>query len=468
MKYFPFFVKLAGERVVVAGGGEQAAQKVRLLLKSEARIDVMAPTLEAELLDLLRAGRIHHIADVLDRATLEGARVVVCATGCAGADAAIAALGRNAGALVNAVDRPDLCDAITPAIVDRDPVVVAIGTEGTAPVLARRIKTAVEQMLDPSLGGFAAWAGSLRSEVAQRLAPGKRRAFWAWAFSGELESVWRREGLGAVAAEAERVIAQGGAAAPGGSVSLVGAGPGSADLITLRGVQRLQEADVIFYDRLVDPAVLELARRDAERVFVGKAPGVPQWSQARINRLLVAAAREGKRVVRLKCGDPGIFGRASDELAALREASFAVEIVPGVTAASAAAAEVGRSLTDRDGGRSLVLASGHPATGAASIDWTAVAAMDATVAIYMGVARGDETARALISGGASPEALVDIVENAGSRRSRRITARLSELGDALKCNRVRNPAMLLVSPPKQHVESISIASAARGGLSLDR
>ena len=403
MKYFPLFLRMEGETVVVAGGGEQAAQKVRLMLKTEARIVVMAPALDAELAALAREGRVARVAAVADPAALAGARVLFCATGCAGADAALAALGRAAGARVNVVDRPDLCDAITPAIVDRDPVVVATA---------------------------------------------RRRGFWAWAFAGRLEALWRLGGRDAVEAAVAPVLEAGGAPDPGGAVCLVGAGPGSADLITLRGVQRLQEADVIFYDRLVDPAVLELARRDAERVFVGKAPGVPQWSQARINRLLVAAAREGRRVVRLKCGDPGVFGRAAEEIDALAEAGFDVEIVPGVTAASAAAADVGRSLTDRAGGRSLVLASGHPATDAPPVDWSALARTEATLAIYMGVARAGETARGLIAGGADPASRVDIVERAGASDSRRCETTLAALEATVRERAVRNPAVILVSPPR--------------------
>ena len=236
---------------------------------------------------------------------------------------------------------------------------------------------------------------------------------------------------------------------PTARISLVGAGPGCADLITLRGVRRLQEADVIFYDRLVDPELLALARPGAERVFVGKTPGVAAWSQARINRLLVAAARAGKRVVRLKSGDPGVFGRASEEIAALAEAGFAAEIVPGVTAASAAAAELGRALTDRASGRTLAIVSGHPATGAPPVDFAALARAEATLAIYMGVARAGETARALIAGGAAPATPVDIVERAGAPDARRVATTLGALEAAIRAHGVRNPAILLVAPPRR-------------------
>lgn len=247
---------------------------------------------------------------------------------------------------------------------------------------------------------------------------------------------------------------------PTGMVSLVGAGPGCADLITLRGLRRLQAADAIFHDRLVAPEVLALARPGAERVFVGKTPGVAAWSQARINRLLVAAARAGKRVVRLKSGDPGVFGRAAEEIAALAAAGFAVEIVPGVTAASAAAAEIGRPLTDRAAGRTLAFVSGHPAAGAPPVDFAALARAEATLAIYMGVARAGETARALIAGGAAPATAVDIVERAGAPDARRIVTTLGALEAAIRAQGVRNPAILLVAAQRRADVAAPVAAPA--------
>lgn len=324
MKYFPLFVRMVDRTVVIAGGDEQAAQKLRLMLKTEARVLLMAPTLNPELSQAVRAGRAAHVAAVVDRGALPGAQLLFCATGCAGADAAIAALGTAAGALVNVVDRPDWCEAITPAIVDRDPLVAAIGTEGAAPVLARRVKTALEQMLAPDLGAVVARAGALRQQVARRLPAPKRRAFWAWFWSGALEAQWRRGDAAGAEALVARALDEGGPPPAAGAVSLVGAGPGAADLITLRGVQRLQEADVIVHDATLAPAVLELARRDAERVCADAGPEAA--------RALVAAAREGRRVVRLLPGDPGA---AAQEIAALAKAGFDAEVVPGVPAASA-------------------------------------------------------------------------------------------------------------------------------------
>ena len=307
MKTFPMFLKMTGRRVVIIGGGEQAAQKVRLILKTEARIEVWAPVLEPELAELAAEGRVQHHAGAITPESFQGAALAFIATGCPGIDMALHTLAKLSDAVVNVVDQPDLCDAITPSIVDRDPVVVAIGTEGTAPVLARQIKTKLEETLEPRLGDLAALAGRMRTAAAARLDPRKRRELWRWVFNDRPRQLVGSGAEREAAREIKSAIETGAfGASSGGSVSLVGAGPGAKDLITLRGVQRLQEADVIYYDRLLDPEILELARRDAERIYVGKAPGCHSWPQEKITQSLVAAAKRGQRVVRLKCGAPGI------------------------------------------------------------------------------------------------------------------------------------------------------------------
>lgn len=329
MKTFPMFFQMAGRRVVIVGGGEQAAQKTRLMLKTQAQIILRADDLEEELAALAAAGRITQEKGPMERDDFTGAALVFVATGCPGADSALHALAKTAGAVVNVVDQPDLCDVITPSIVDRDPVVVAIGTEGTAPVLARQIKTQVEQMLEPRLGDLAALAGRLRASAAARLAPRVRRDLWRWVFGDAPRRTHARGAEREAARMIKEAIATGDFGADTqGSIAVVGAGPGGADLITLRGVQRLQEADVIYYDGSVDLAVLELARRDAERVFVGARPGCHALVQNEVAQTLVAAGRQGLRVVRLSGGDP-----AGAELATLRAADVPVEVVPGIVVA---------------------------------------------------------------------------------------------------------------------------------------
>lgn len=449
MRTFPMFLTVAGRRIVILGGGEQAAQKCRLALKTEAEIVVGAPLLEAELHGLARQGRIQwHDAPIAPE-LFDNAALVFVATGCPGADMALHAVAKASGAVVNVVDAPDLCDAMTPSIVDRDPVVVAIGTEGAAPVLARQIKTRVEEMLAPRLGELAALAGRLRARVAERIAPRDRRPFWSWVFNGEPHRLHASGDENGAARLVKQALEDG--QAPGtlqkGFVSLVGAGPGSADLITLRGVQRLQEADIIFYDRLVDPAVLELARRDAERVYVGKTPGVADWPQDRINALIVSAARQGQRVVRLKCGDPNIFARGAEEAHALDDAGVGWEVVPGVTAATAAASAAGGFLTERGLTDTLVLTTGRSRDGAAPRDWAAKLQPGTTLAIYMGVAQIPKIARNLMEHGIPSSLSVEIIGSAGTPDERVLRTTLRNVANDIESAGIKCPAMIILRHP---------------------
>ncbi|WP_299772634.1 siroheme synthase CysG [uncultured Tateyamaria sp.] len=448
MKTFPMFLAMTGRRVVILGGGEQATQKCRLMLKTEAAIEVFAPALDVELQSLADAGRITHRTDRITADALRGAPLVFVGTGCPGIDAALHAVATDAGGLVNVVDQPDLCDAITPAIVDRDPVVVAIGTEGTAPVMARQIKTALERMLDPRLGDLAALAGRLRDFAAQRLAPRQRRDLWRWVFNGPLRAQHAREGDAPVARAIKQVIRTGTvpAAAPA-PVALVGAGPGATDLITLRGVQRLQEADIIFYDRLVDPEVLELARRDAERVFVGKEPGCHAWPQDKINTVIVAAAKRGQRVVRLKCGDPGVFARGAEEADALRAAGLEYEVVPGVTAASGAAAAVGGFLTERGKSDTLVLTTGRCADGNGTPDWVTHLTSRSNVAVYMGVAAAPKIAECLRRADLLDQVEVTAVSNAQRPEQKALRCGGRDMVSKLAIAGIESPAILFLSRP---------------------
>lgn len=445
MKTFPMFLTMAGRRVVIVGGGEQAAQKCRLMLKTEARIEVLAHTLDVELQALARTGRIYWSDGAITPEAFAGAALVFVATGCPAQDACLHALAKAAGVVVNVVDRPDLCDAITPSLVDRDPVVVAIGTEGTAPVLARQIKTQLEQALEPRLGDLAALAGRLRGFAAERLGPRQRRDLWRWVFGGPLRARHATHGDTDVATEIKAVIASGSVPSPGPApVALVGAGPGSADLITLRGVQRLQEADVIFYDRLVDPDVLELARRDAERVYVGKAPGCHSWPQDRINALIVAAAKRGQRVVRLKCGDPGVFARGAEEAEALRAAGLDYEIVPGVTAASGAAAAVGDFLTVRGQTDTLVLTTGRLAQDGQHPDWVRHLHARSNVAVYMGVHAAHTITDVLAQNDLLDRTDVQVVANAQRPDQQVLECAAAELGGALERAGIDSPAILFL------------------------
>ncbi len=320
MRHFPLFLAMDGARIVLVGGGEQIAQKARLLGRTAARLEIMAVELTPELASLVAQGGATHRAAVLDPAAFAGARLAVVATGCAALDAAAADLARSAGALVNVVDRPALSDVMMPAIVDRDPVVIAIGTEGTAPVLARRIKTLLESALEPGLGRFANLAGGLRARVAARIEPTERRRFWEWAC--DLPRRLFAEGREAEAvAEIEAALAAG--SAPGavrGRVSLVDASL-SPDLLTLRAVERLQSADLILHEASCPRAVLDLARRDADRLcLTADAPAA--WRTLGAARRAADEAAAGRQVVWLH--DTGTAA------AALARAGGAFEVVPGV------------------------------------------------------------------------------------------------------------------------------------------
>lgn len=458
MKTFPMFLKMTGRRVVICGGGEQAAQKCRLMLKTDAQIVLRADALDDELHALADAGRVTWVQGPIAPADFDRTALVFIATGCPATDACLHALADAAGALINVVDQPDLCGAVTPSIVDRDPVVVAIGTEGTAPVLARQIKTSMEEMLEPRLGDLAALAGRLRDKAAARLQPRQRRDLWRWVFSGPVRATHAR-GAEREAAQMLKDTIQSGhpPEAQPAPVALVGAGPGSRDLITLRGVQRLQEADVICYDRLVDPGLLELARRDAERVYVGKAPGCHSWPQDRINAFLVSEARRGKRVVRLKCGDPGIFARGAEEAEALQAAGITVEIVPGVTAASAAAAASGTFLTERGRTDTLVLTTGQRADDTTPPEWVAQLRTGARVAVYMGVAKAGQITALLDEAGLA-DAQVQIVSRAQTPDQKVVCCAASDLVATIQQQQIENPAILFLTWSRAAAHAMPIAS----------
>ena len=328
MKTFPMFLRVADRRIVIAGGGEQAAQKARLALKTEAEIVVVAHDPNPELRELARNGRITILPET-DSAVFRGAALVFIATGCKGADIGWHGIAKAAGVLVNVVDAPELCGAITPSIVDRDPVVVAIGTEGTAPVLGRMIKTRIEELLEPGLGRLSALAGALRDEVARKVPRSGRRGFWRWVFDGaprRLHARGEEEAAGRLIGDA---IAAGRAPddAAGAQITVIGNAEGPADLMTLRAVQRLQEADAIFVPHDAEPSVLELARRDAERIVIG-SDHLPEWPSARVLGRARTMASEGGRIVWLVSGDPEPALRNTGECNDL-------EVLPGVRASPA-------------------------------------------------------------------------------------------------------------------------------------
>jgi uroporphyrin-III C-methyltransferase / precorrin-2 dehydrogenase / sirohydrochlorin ferrochelatase len=425
---FPAFHKVAGRRVVVVGGGGEAAAKIRLLSETSAVIVVYATALDRQTgADLIAAGGDWRGAwpSVAD---LSGAALVFAATGAEKSDREIHDLARKAGVPVNVVDRPDLCDFYTPAIVNRAPLAVAIGSEGVAPVLSRHVRARIEAMLSPAFGELAGLAERLRTRVADAFSTvAERRRFWARFFSGPIAG----KVFAGRSREAEEEALRALEVDPlwKGHVSLVGAGPGAEDLLTLRAQRVLQEADVIVYDRLVPEAVVAQGRREARRVYVGKAKGAHAVTQDEINALIVREALAGNNVVRLKSGDPLVFGRAGEEMAALRAAGVSFDIVPGITAAFAAAAETEIPLTLRDRSSGLVFATGHDADGETLPGWAGLALSGVTVAVYMGSTVAAKVAARLIEAGMGPATPVAVIENASRADRRAYAGRLDELAD---------------------------------------
>jgi uroporphyrin-III C-methyltransferase/precorrin-2 dehydrogenase/sirohydrochlorin ferrochelatase len=403
MRHFPIFLDLTGCTALVLGTAEVAARKAEPLARAGAR--------------LRRAERF-------TPALLDGVALAIGADALEADLRALAAEARRRGIPVNVVDRPELCSFIMPAIVDRDPVTVAVGTGGAAPVLARTVRQRIETVLPPRLGALAVLAERFKPLVRLRLPDlAARRHFLDRVLGGTPAEL----ALAGRAAEANAAFARAldaAETAPPGMVHLVGAGPGAADLLTLRALRLLGEADVIVHDRLVPAEVLDLARRDAARIFVGKARGSGCITQSEINALLVRLVREGKRVVRLKGGDPFVFGRGGEEAAALAEAGIACEIVPGVTAALACAAQAGIPLTHRDAARLLTFVTGHTCDGTLELPFHALAQPGQTLAIYMGLATLPALATKLVAAGLDPSTPTAIIERGGTPAARLLVGTL--------------------------------------------
>jgi uroporphyrin-III C-methyltransferase/precorrin-2 dehydrogenase/sirohydrochlorin ferrochelatase len=444
MRYFPVFADLENVDVLVVGGSEQAAQKVRLLLKTNGRLTVVAETVVDELRRLGREGALRIVPRSFEARDVDGMRLVYAATGNRNLDALVASAAKARSIPVNVVDAPELSTFIMPALVDRAPVTVAIGTEGAAPVLAREIKSKLEALLPANLGTLASRAQSLRKLVATAIPDARaRRRLWERLLQGP----FRRAVLSGAQGEADLIFQaelQRAAVPAGGRVALIGCGPGDPDLLTLKALQRLQEADVLIVDRLVNPQVLDYARRDAERILVGKTPGGPSTSQAEINRILVREASAGKVVARLKGGDPLIFGRAAEEMAALQAAGIPVEVVPGVTAAHACAARVGLPMTLREHVRQFSVVTGATADADLGLDWHALIAKGTAFAIYMGVGNAPLIRGNLLAAGARPATPVVVVENGTREAERAVATTLQDLTDCVAHLALTHPAVIFV------------------------
>jgi len=468
MDYFPIFVRLTGEPVLVVGGGEVAARKIDLLLSSGAKVTVVAPELIPELSQKAAAASFTHIATEFAPDHLEGMRLAIAATDKHSVNAWVARQAERRNILVNVVDDRELSRFIVPAIVDRSPVVVAVGSSGEAPVLTRRLRESLESFIPQRLGALASFAGRLRSTVKSRLSDlSARRRFWENFFDGPLASdiVAGRLDVEDVSIEPlfDAALVQAAQQGPAqGEVALVGAGPGDPGLLTLRALRALQNADVVLYDRLVSTEVLQLARRDAERIYVGKAAGKAHVSQENINELLVKLAREGKRVCRLKGGDPFIFGRGGEELEALAAQGIRFEVVPGITAAAGCAAYAGIPLTHRDHAQVLTLVTGHCKGETDKVDWELLSRPAQTVVFYMGLGHLENILARLREHGVPAQRAAAVIEQGTHSNQRVVTATLLDLAQKVRDAGIASPALLIVGEVTRLHETLRWFNAANG------
>ncbi|HXQ42747.1 MAG TPA: siroheme synthase CysG [Candidatus Udaeobacter sp.] len=442
MEHFPIFLNLKGRPALIVGGGEAAARKLRLLQKAGAAVTVVAPKVLPE---IAQSGvRLRQRGFVAG--DVSGQAIVFATTGIAEVDDRVAEAARDKGLPWNVTDRAEASGFILPAIVERDPVVIAISSGGAAPALVRRLRERIERLLPARLGQLARFADSFRGAVKGLLPDGgSRRRFWERFFdSAVAEAVLAGHDRRARENMLTLVNGPGVPQTTAGIVHLVGAGPGSPDLLTLRALQVMQRADVVVLDRLVGPQLLDLVRRDAERIHVGGGASRPSLPQAEINALLARLAGEGKCVVRLKSGDPLVFARGGEELAYLRRRGVTVEVVPGITAALGCAAAVGLSLTHRDRAQVVSLVAGETPDGEAEIDWTALARPRQTLAIYMGVSSAGLISRRLIEGGLPANTPVAVVENGTLPDQRGALGRLAALKSLIRATGIEGPAIVFV------------------------
>lgn len=440
---FPAFFKVEGEKVAIFGNGDEAFAKLRLLSNTRADIVVYADAPEADLVAFAKKNQVAIVKETFSNEQLTDAVMVFAGTGDDALDRHIVDEARALKIPANAVDQPDYCDFYTPALVNRAPLSVAIGTEGAGPVLGQIVRARIDQMLSPSLGPLARLAQQYRKAVDHMLPRGvTRRVFWRRFFTGDIADKVAMGETSQARRIATRILREREEAQ--GHVWLVGAGPGAEDLLTLRAQRVMMEADVILYDALVPEAVVNMGRRDAERVSVGKRKGCHSKSQNEINDLLVSLAGSGKRVVRLKSGDPLVYGRAGEEMAALRDADISYEIVPGITSAFAAAADFDLPLTLRGVSSSLVFTTGHDLTGAALPDWARLAISGATIAVYMGRTVAATVAARLMEAGLDANTTVAVVENAGRQSKKMLHGTLKNLPALEHRNDLSGPVMVII------------------------
>jgi len=445
MDFFPIFMNLQQRDCLIIGGGEVATRKASLLLDAHAELVVIAPTLTATLSEWVENGRITHEAREFSADDVNGKSLIIAATDDEVINQAVHSAATAKNIPVNVVDNPDLCTFIVPSIVDRSPVIAAISTGGASPVLARMIRSKLESLLPSAYGRLASMTANFRDRVKARFdKPNDRRLFWERVLAGPAaEMVFAGRD-----ADAEKEIVKSlDDAEQGdkvGEVYLIGAGPGDPDLLTFRALRLMQQADVVVHDRLVSQQVIDLSRRDAERIYVGKERDNHAVPQEDINHLLARLAKEGKRVCRLKGGDPFIFGRGGEEIDTLVEEGVSFQVVPGITAASGAASYTGIPLTHRDYSQSVVFATGHLKNGMIDINWPGLVQPNQTLVFYMGLVGIKEICKQLIAHGMSPDMPIALVQKATTPEQRLFTGSLENMHEIVDREKIKPPTLIIV------------------------
>jgi uroporphyrin-III C-methyltransferase/precorrin-2 dehydrogenase/sirohydrochlorin ferrochelatase len=445
MNQFPIFIQVRDRRCVVVGGGEIAARKISLLLRAEAQVGVVAPELCANLAALEAEGKIAWEKAEFDPRHLDQAWLVIAATDDKAVNEAVSQAAQARNIPVNVVDQPALCTFTMPSIIDRSPIVVAISSGGAAPVLARLLRARLETLIPASYGRLAALAGKFRKQVQQQLPEGSaRRIFWENVFEGPVAEQMLAGREDAAFGALQQSLDQAASHPVSGEVYLVGAGPGDPDLLTFRALRLMQKADVVLYDNLVSEGVMDLVRRDAERIYVGKKSSNHTLPQEEINTLLVRLAKEGKRVLRIKGGDPFIFGRGGEEIETLAEHGIPFQVVPGISAANGVSSYAGIPLTHRDYAQAVTFVTGHLKDGTVNLDWPALVRPHHTVVIYMGLEGLPEICKKLMEHGLPPQHPIAVVQQGTTRHQRVMTGTLADLPARVEEAGFKAPTLTIV------------------------
>jgi len=446
MDFLPVFMNVRSQPCLVVGAGEIASRKIQMLLNAEASIEVVAPKACAAVEAMIAEGKISWTKRNFEDADIQHKRLVISATNRAEVNEHVSALANQYNLPVNVVDAPNLCSFIVPSIIDRSPIVVAVSSGGSSPVLARLLRARLETMIPATYGRLAQLVDGFRSRVKEKFSSTlERRRFWEIILQGPVAELMFAGQEKQAKSYLEKAVSEGEALIEGqGEVYLVGAGPGDPDLLTFRALRLLQQADVVVYDRLVSPPILEMARKDADRIYVGKKKSDHTVPQDGINEILVKLAKEGKRVLRLKGGDPFIFGRGGEEIERLMEEGISFQVVPGITAAAGCASYSGIPLTHRDYAQSVVFATGHLKDNTINLNWPALARSNQTIVFYMGLSGLKIICEKLVSHGLDKNTAVALIEKGTTVDQKVHVGTLESLPNEIDSLSVKPPTLIIV------------------------